>query len=79
MPMEKIKEHLERLGDTPFISRNTIIDADPNIFISIKELNALRRETVQELQEKRMESSRTGTTQMASRSRHLMSKLSRSS
>lgn len=63
MPMEKIKEHLERLGDTPFISRNTIIDADPNIFISIKELNALRRETIQELQEKRMESSRTGTPQ----------------
>ena len=56
LPMERMKEQVEKLGETPFVSRNTIIDADPNVFISIKELNELRRNTCNELQEIRMES-----------------------
>ena len=63
MPLERIKEQLEKLGETPFISRNTIIDSDPNVFISIKELNELRRNVINLLQEKRMESTRQLTPQ----------------
>lgn len=50
---ERIKEQLEKLGNTPFISTNTNISLDDNIFIPIKELNDLRREAVEKLIEKR--------------------------
>lgn len=49
----RIKEQLEKLGETPFISKNTTIDMSDNIFIPIKELNELRRDAVKELIEKR--------------------------
>ena len=58
MPLERMKAQIEKLGDTPFVSRNTIIDADPNVFISVKEINELRRNVINSLQEKRMESTR---------------------
>ena len=58
VPVERMKQQLEKLGETPFVSRSTIIDADPNVFISIKELNELRRNVINSLQEKRMESTR---------------------
>ena len=58
LPMDRMKKQVEKLGDTPFTSRNTIIEADPNVFISIKELNELRRNVINELTEKRMASSR---------------------
>ena len=50
---ERIKEQLEKLGDSPFISKNTEIDMDDNVFIPIKELNELRRNAVIELINKR--------------------------
>ena len=58
VPVARLKEQVEKLGDTPFVSRNTIIESDPNVFISIKELNELRRSVINELQLKRMESNR---------------------
>ena len=50
---DRIKKQIEKLGSTPFKAINTIIDMDDNIFISIKELNDLRRELADELIEKR--------------------------
>ena len=58
LEMQRIKEQVEKLGDTAFVSRNTLIESDPNIYISIKEINELRRNVCNELQEKRMNSSR---------------------
>lgn len=49
MELERIKTQLEKLGNTPFESINTDVEMDDNIFISIKELNDLRREVVDEL------------------------------
>lgn len=46
---ERIKVQLEKLGNTPFESINTSIEMDSNVFISIKELNDLRRNAVWEL------------------------------
>jgi putative protease len=57
MDYERIKEQIEKLGNTPFKSVNTNIIMDDNIFISIKELNELRRLLSDELIEKRMYSS----------------------
>ena len=50
---ERIKSQIEKLGETPFISIDTSIEMDNNIFIPIKELNELRRELTSELIEKR--------------------------
>jgi len=50
---ERVKEQIEKLGNTPFKCTETKIDMDDNIFISIKELNDIRREGVQKLIEKR--------------------------
>lgn len=55
---ERIKEQLEKLGNTPFISKDIELDIDNNIFISIKELNDLRREVTKLLIEKREYSKR---------------------
>ncbi len=63
LTMEKMKEQVEKLGDTSFVSRNTIIESDPNVFVSIKELNELRRTVMNLLQEKRMTSGRTNPPQ----------------
>ena len=51
---ERIIKQLEKLGETPFISEDTVVNADEDIFIGIKELNVLRRQAVEELKEKRM-------------------------
>ncbi len=53
---ERIKQQMEKLGSTPFISTKTEIMMDKDIFISIKELNERRRSLVQQLAEKRMNS-----------------------
>jgi putative protease len=50
---DKIKEQVSKLGDTPFKINNISIDMDDNIFISIKEINELRRSIINELIEKR--------------------------
>ncbi len=52
----KIRTQLEKLGDTPFISKSTVITSSPNIFIPIKELNELRRQLTNELTQIRMNS-----------------------
>ena len=46
---ERIILQLEKLGNTPFILNNIEVDIDDNIFISIKELNDLRRKATEEL------------------------------
>ena len=50
---EKIKTQLEKLGNTPFKMNNIVLDVDDNIFVSIKEINELRRTGVEELINKR--------------------------
>lgn len=51
---DRIKKQVEKMGNTPFICKNTIIDMDDNIFISIKELNELRRLIISKLIDKRI-------------------------
>ena len=51
--LTRIKTQLEKLGNTPFTSIDTKIEMDENIFISIKELNDLRRTLVEKLINKR--------------------------
>ncbi|MBQ6539308.1 MAG: U32 family peptidase [Bacilli bacterium] len=45
----RIREQIEKLGGTPFRSRATIIDLQPNSFIQIAEINELRRTLVNNL------------------------------
>ena len=47
--IERIKEQLSKLGNTPFKAKNIKINIDDNIFINIKELNELRREAIEKL------------------------------
>ena len=46
---ETIKRQLGKLGETPFVCCHFSIDMDDNIFISIKELNDIRRDLVTKL------------------------------
>lgn len=46
---ERIKVQLEKLGNTPFQLEHLEMDVDKDIFISIKELNDLRRNCVEKL------------------------------
>ena len=56
---DRIKKQLEKLGETPFISEETIINTDEDKFISIKELNSLRRDAVEKLVVKRTDKNRS--------------------
>ncbi len=49
MTEEKIKGQLKKLGNTPFVLKEVTLDIDENIFISIKDLNDLRRSVVEKL------------------------------
>lgn len=51
----RIKEQLEKLGDTVYKFSNLEIDADKNIFIPINKLNEIRREATDLLNKKRLE------------------------
>ncbi|MBQ6477687.1 MAG: U32 family peptidase [Bacilli bacterium] len=51
---DRIREQVEKLGDTPFISTSTVVDSSPNIFINIQEINELRRKLVSDLMNARM-------------------------
>ncbi len=51
---EKIKQQLSKLGDTIYYIDNINIISDNNIFINIKELNELRRNLVNLLNNKRL-------------------------
>ncbi len=46
---DRIKEQLEKLGDTPFKLDNIDLDIDDNIFIPISKINEIRREAVLKL------------------------------
>ena len=50
---DRIKEQLEKLGNTPFSSEGIILQKDENIFINIKDINNLRRTVVDLLVERR--------------------------
>jgi len=54
MSKEKIEEQLNKLGSTIYKFNDLKINMDENIFISIKELNELRREAINLLNEKRL-------------------------
>ena len=51
---ERIKTQIEKLGNTPYIINNTEIIMDDNIYISIKELNELRRKAIESFTNKRI-------------------------
>jgi putative protease len=50
---EKIKNQVGKLGNTPYILENIIIEKDENISIPISILNEMRREAVRKLDNKR--------------------------
>lgn len=50
---ERIIEQINKLGNTPFKCDEIKVEMDDNIFISIKELNEIRREAVLKLTNKR--------------------------
>ena len=50
---ERIKQQASKLGNTPFECRKVYLKCDGEIFISIKELNDIRRSAVEELIQKR--------------------------
>lgn len=50
---ERIKQQVSKLGNTPFECQNVHLKCDEEIFISIKELNDIRRSAVEELIQKR--------------------------
>ena len=52
---EKIRIQLSKLGKSPFISRAFTINMDCNIFISLREINEIRRSLVDKLTSARME------------------------
>lgn len=50
----KICSQLEKLGGTPFVSTSIDVEMDADIFISLREINELRRELVERLMNARM-------------------------
>lgn len=55
MTKQRIREQVEKLGETPFASKTTIVDSDPEVFIPVKEINELRRSLTEKLVQVRME------------------------
>jgi len=49
---ERMKEQLEKLGETAFVAEETVITASEDAVVPIKEINALRREAAQTLEER---------------------------
>ncbi|MBQ9019325.1 MAG: U32 family peptidase [Bacilli bacterium] len=49
MTKDNIEKQLSKLGNTPFICDNFIINCDDNIFIQVKELNEIRRNLIEKL------------------------------
>ena len=52
--IDRIKEQLNKLGDTIYMFDNLIIESDPNIFVPINKLNELRRDVINILNKKRL-------------------------
>ncbi len=53
MDEEKIEKQLGKLGNTPYVLENIVIEKDENISLPISILNELRREAIEKLEEKR--------------------------
>ncbi|MCI9233933.1 MAG: U32 family peptidase [Bacilli bacterium] len=51
---ERIQEQIEKFGDSIYQVKSILLKIDDNIFISIKELNELRREAILKLNKKRI-------------------------
>ena len=52
---DRIRQQIEKLGGTPFISKSTVVDVDYGAYIPIQEINELRRKVVNDLIKARME------------------------
>ena len=46
---DMVKKQLSKLGETPFVATQFQIEMDSNIFLSVKELNEIRRELISQL------------------------------
>ena len=46
---DSISKQLNRLGDTPFVFDDLIIDISPDVFVPVSIVNDLRRRAVEEL------------------------------
>jgi len=55
LSLSKIEHQLSKMGDTPFVLEKITFDVDSHIFLSIKEMNELRRNILEKLREKREE------------------------
>lgn len=51
---DRIKEILEKLGNTPFVLKDSEIDVSKDAFIPVGKLNEIRRELIQKLLDKRI-------------------------
>lgn len=49
LDQDRVRSQMDKLGDTPFYWEDLDLDLDPNCFLSIKDLNALRRDLVEEI------------------------------
>lgn len=49
LSVDRLKEQVTKLGETPFKCQEITLKADENIFIPIKDINDLRREVVEKL------------------------------
>lgn len=58
IPEDQIKKQISKLGNTPFTANKISITMDSNIFISIKELNDLRRTLTEKLINKKIKINR---------------------
>ena len=50
---EKIKNQIEKLGNTPFVLEGLLVEKDENISLPLSALNEIRRECIEKLEEKR--------------------------
>lgn len=55
---ERIEQQMKKLGGTPYILDNLIVDTSDNVFVRIDELNEIRRQTILELDKIRLETSK---------------------
>lgn len=49
MTVEALEKQLRKTGDTPFVFEKLTIEADGDVFVPVKQLNALRREALEQL------------------------------
>lgn len=61
---EKIKENVQKTGNTPFVFSELVIETEPDIFMPMKSINQLRRDALEALEAKLTESSRRSEPQI---------------